>query len=207
VIRGAALVTTVGLLLAGCGAAEGAGDRVSGSASSAPRPAVTGSAPADLVASADLVPCPPSQQADPRDDGLPSLTLPCLGDGPAVDLAGLRGAPTVVNVWASWCPPCRDELPVFEDLATSTTGVRVVGVDVQDEPAAALSLLTELGVHYASVRDDDGVTQAPLRWSGLPMTLFVDRDGRVTHVERAPITSAQQMQRLVEQHLGVDVAA
>jgi len=203
--RPALAVTVVCLLLAGCGNAEGAGDRVTPTGTRDPRPAVTGSAPADLVAAADLVPCPTSDQSDALDDGLPSLTLPCLGDGPAVDLAGLRGTPTVVNLWASWCAPCRDELPLFEDLASATTSVRVLGVDVQDEPEAALALLTELGVHYPSVRDDDGVTQQALRWSGLPMTVFIGADGVVTHTERAPITTAERMNEPVRQHLGVDV--
>ena len=204
-IRSAVGVLAVSLLLAGCATAQGAGDRVTTSGSGDPRPPVTGSAPPELVAAADLARCPASVPVTARDDGLPTLRLPCLGDGPAVDLAGLRGTPTVVNLWASWCPPCRDELPLFEDLAGSTKGVRVLGVDVQDEPQAALALLTELGVHYPSVRDDDGVTQAPLRWSGLPMTVFVDAEGLVTHVERAPITGGDQLASLVRQHLGVDV--
>jgi cytochrome c biogenesis protein CcmG/thiol:disulfide interchange protein DsbE len=203
--RSYALLATAALLLTGCSAAQGAGERVSSSSPAGARPSVTGSAPADLVASADLVPCPATDAVDPRDDGLPRLTLACLGDGPPVDLAGLRGRPTVVNLWASWCAPCRDELPLFEDLAGATRKLRVLGVDVQDEPQAALSLLQELGIHYASVRDDGGDTQPALRWTGLPMTVFVDADGVVTHTERSPITTAEQMHDLVLQHLGVDV--
>ena len=132
------------------------------------------------------------------------LTLPCLGDGPDVRLAGLRGAPTVINLWASWCTPCRDELPLFADLA-ATGKVRVVGISVQDDPGASLSLLTDVDVHYASVMDYDGVTKAALRWVGLPMTLFVSEDGVVTHVERGQITTAEQLDSLVAQTLGVEV--
>ena len=71
------------------------------------------------------------------------------------------------------------------------SSLRVLGVAVQDDPGAALSLLTDSDVHYASVRDDEAATKAPLRWIGLPMTVFVDADG-VDHPRRArPITSAR----------------
>lgn len=194
-------------LLAGCSGPSDAGARVTPTpgSSSSPVGGPAPSAPADLVAAADLADCPASDpDVSARDDGLPDLTLPCLGDGPDVRLAGLRGAPTVINLWASWCTPCRDELPLFADLA-ATGKVRVVGISVQDDPGASLSLLTDVDVHYASVMDYDGVTKAALRWVGLPMTLFVSEDGVVTHVERGQITTAEQLDSLVAQKLGVEV--
>ncbi|MFN8157707.1 MAG: TlpA disulfide reductase family protein [Candidatus Nanopelagicales bacterium] len=204
-LRAAALLVGGALLLAACGSAQGAGTLVpttSGSASV--DPAVTASAPADLVAKADLAPCPASDPSvAPVADGLPDLTLPCLGEGPAVRLAGLRGTPYVVNLWASWCKPCRAELPLFAALDTATDEVALLGIDVQDDPASALSLLTEAGVHYPSVRDTGAATRPSLRWSGLPMTLFVAADGVVQHVERAPITSQEQLDGLVKTYLGV----
>jgi thiol-disulfide isomerase/thioredoxin len=160
------------------------------------------------VSAAKLADCPSSDAAVSMvAGGLPDITLPCLGDGPAVRLAGLRGQPTVVNLWASYCESCRDELPLLESLASSTSGVRVLGIDVANEPAQALSLLTESGVHYPSARDDASVTKSALRWTGIPMTLFVDAAGVVTHVERAPIVSADQLRSLVLTHLGVTVAS
>jgi thiol-disulfide isomerase/thioredoxin len=160
------------------------------------------------VAAAQLNDCPvtdPSVAA--REDGLPDLTLACLGEGPGVRLAGLRGTPTVLNLWASWCEPCRDELPLLADLAAAGgSSLRVLGIDVQDDPASALSLLTDAGVHYPSVRDDAAATKAPLRWTGLPMTVFVDPDGVVTFTQRGPITDPDQLRSLVSAHLGVTVA-
>lgn len=203
------LVVAATAALAGCGSGGDAGTRVTPAPTDSAAAAASGApAPAGLLAAADLADCPASDPSvAARADGLPDLTLPCLGDGPAVRLAGLRGTPTVVNVWASWCGPCREELSRFADLAGSAGGtVRVVGVDAMDDPASALSLLTDAGVHYASARDDRGVSKAPMRWgSGLPVTYFVDADGAITFEQHGAITSGAELRRLVSEHLGVTV--
>ena len=199
-----ALLATVVLagLLASCGVGT-AGDRVGGSGPGGGEDGPAASAPADLVAAAGLDRCPVSDpDVAARPDGLPDLVLPCLGEGPDVRLAGLRGRPLVVNLWASWCPPCREELPAFADLA-ATGAVDVLGIDVEDDPGAALTLLTEIGVGYPSVRDDASATQAPLRWTGLPMTLLVDADGVVVHEVRGAVPDRAELDALVAEHLGV----
>jgi cytochrome c biogenesis protein CcmG/thiol:disulfide interchange protein DsbE len=198
----------VALALAGCGAtASGAGTPVATAPSvSAPSGSVSPADPS-LVAQAALKPCPSSAATGSAPAGsrtLPDTSLPCLGAGPAVRLTGLAGTPTVVNVWATWCTECRAELPLLAHLASSTPGVRVIGVDAQDDPSSALSLLARAGVHYPSVRDDSGSTKAALQWgSGLPVTLFVRADGSVAFQQHGALADQQQLTDLVREHLGV----
>ena len=111
----------------------------------------------ELVAAADLDPCPPSQ-AGTVDGGLPDVTLPCLGEGPSVHLAGLRGKPLVVNIWGSWCGPCQEETRflsrVYDDLKPS---VRFLGIDDEDDVNSALDFAPHVQppMRYPSVVDDD----------------------------------------------------
>ncbi len=147
--------------------------------------------------------CPAGLRTEPGavDGGLPATTLPCLGGGPALDLSTLRG-PLVVNLWAQWCLPCRAELPYFARLHKA--GVDVLGVDFQDtQPELALSLAADSGVGYPSVADVEGSLRAPLRVVGMPTTLFVDADGRVTARLAQEFTSYAELADAVREHLGV----
>ena len=200
----------VAALLAACGQAADAGGRVDrrppagtprAAARSSRRPPTSSPRPTSPTA-----PPPTRVAAARRRPAGPHAA--CLGDGPAVRLAGLRGTPAGLNLWASWCEPCRDELPLFADLAgASGSSLRVLGIDVQDDPGAALSLLADAGVHYASVRDDDGGHQgAAALGPGLPMTVFVDADGVITHAQRGAITQRRRScAGSCSDHLGVTV--
>lgn len=196
-LRRLAGVASVALVLAGCQSSS------SSSSDQGAAPAQVAS-PA-LVAAAKLAPCP-TPGAVAASPSLPDLTLPCLGEGPAVNLSRLTGLPTVVNVWATWCAPCRKELPVLAGVSEAAgSDVRFLGVDFEDDPDTALELLTASGVHYPSVRDDDGLLKSGVRIVGLPLTLFVKADGSVAYEWRAPITSAAQLRGLIHDHLGITV--
>jgi thiol-disulfide isomerase/thioredoxin len=143
----------------------------------------------------------------PVSGGLPQVTLPCLGGGPDVDLATLRG-PLVISVWASWCGPCRHEMPVLEAFHQKYAGkVGVLGVDYQDpQTAAALTFVQHTGATYPLLADTEGALDraAPLpHLAGLPFLVLVGAGGKVAFQEFTVLDSEQQLADLVHEHLGV----
>lgn len=101
-------------------------------------------------------------------------------DGTALDLASYRGHPVVVNFWASWCTPCRDEFPLFKDrLATlgPRDGLVVLGVLYKDQAELARQFLTEFGATWPTVTDPDGKLAAAYRVVAPPQTYFIDAQG------------------------------
>jgi thiol-disulfide isomerase/thioredoxin len=162
----------------------------------------------DLVAikkHSDIPNCPQTP-AGSVDGGMPAVTVPCLGGGRPVDVAGLRG-PMIVNFWASWCGACRDEMPALAAYAKSQSGVKVLGVDYLDpQAAAALDLAKRSGVAYPLVADPKGALDdaSPLpHISAMPMTVFLGADGKIAHVEAKAYTSRQDVAAAAQQYLGV----
>lgn len=131
---------------------------------------------------------------------LPDLTLKAFDTGPSLDLSEVRG-PTVINLWASWCGPCRRELPIYEAFAKKYDGrVKVIGIDFQDtQEGRARDLIRETGVTFPLYRDPDGA----LRARGLPQVILIDKDGRRAYENYVEITSVAQLEKLVQKHLGV----
>lgn len=140
-------------------------------------------------------------------DRLPDLTLQCIGSSRRVALRALVGTPTVLNLWASWCLPCKKEMPAFQQVYASAGGrVRFLGVNVADSDRNARATIQNTGIAYASVRSAGREMLRALRVPGPPMTLFVDASGIVVHREVGELTEAELRGRIAE-HLGVDVPA
>ena len=161
-----------------------------------------------LKASAHIEPCPKgTPPSSVVEGGLPALTLPCLGGGRSVDLAGLRG-PLLVNFWAQNCGPCQQESPLLQKLARTAKGsVKVVGVDFIDpQPARAIAFAKSRGLTYPQLADPEEAAKGPLRIAGLPYTFFVDASGSITYTQVGPIHSEDQLATLVREHLGVSVS-
>jgi thiol-disulfide isomerase/thioredoxin len=131
---------------------------------------------------------------------LPDVTLSALQGEDSLDLSTVRG-PTVVNLWASWCTPCRRELPLYQAYSKKYAGkVQVLGIDFQEtQKGKARELIRETGVTYPLFSDPDG----KLRAIGLPKLILLDAQGRVAHEEYVEITSLAQLERLVDTHLEV----
>lgn len=159
-----------------------------------------------LIEQAALDPCPPGVPSpDAAIPGLPPVTYRCLGHGPDVDLSTLRGTPLVVNVWASWCPPCIAEMPILTSAAADLRGqVQFLGVDIQDRDAAALEMLTAFGADFPSVVDEAGEIRGKLAISGPPVTFFVDERGVIVGRHDGALLSTEYFDALLEQYLGID---
>ena len=163
--RRAAGLIAAGLLLAACGTTTTSGPSAAKTAGSGTRQALTeypaGKRPAAPVLSGATI------------------------TGDRLNLAALRGKVIVLNVWGSWCAPCRNEAPALKKASDETydLGVRFVGIDTRDNDAAARAFERTYGITYPSFRDPDG--ELLLRFNGriplsaVPSTVFIDRDGRI----------------------------
>ena len=153
-----------------------------------------------LKAKAKIADCVATTAA-PAKGGLPDSTMPCLGGGPGVNLAGLRG-PMVVNLWAQWCVPCRREMPHLAEFARRYGAkVPVLGIDSLDQqPALALEFARDAGARYPLVADP---AQKVRIQGGLPNTILIDKDGKIAYQLGVEIKSVAQLKQLVADHLGV----
>ena len=120
----------------------------------------------------------------PRAETWPVAARRGLADG-RLDLRELRGRPVVVNFWASWCIPCRDEAPILNASARAHAAkVVFLGVNVQDLSSDALAFSREFDTPYASVRDRGNGTYEDYGLTGVPETYYLDSGGRI--VAHAP---------------------
>ena len=127
-----------------------------------------------------------------RRPSAPTLTLPALDGGRMVSLAGYRGKVVVLNYWASWCTPCRQETPLLErwHRRISARGGTVLGIDSVDATPDARAFVREFGLTYPILRDGDGNTESRFGITGYPETLVIDRRGRIAALQRGPIDDA-----------------
>lgn len=207
VVRLAGGIAAIALALAGCaGSPSGPTPRAGSSDEYTP----AGSTAKWLQARRDagIADCPKSDATvAARADGLPDVTLECMGADSRVRLAGLRGRPMVINVWAQWCGPCRYESPFLAEYSKAAGGkVLMLGIDYVDpRPDYAIEFAKLVGWKYPQIVDQGRAIGPALRIAGAPMTFFVDAEGVVVHRHVGAFGSTQQIKDLTARYLRVKV--
>ncbi|MGA8114919.1 MAG: TlpA disulfide reductase family protein, partial [Actinocatenispora sp.] len=133
--------------------------------------------------------------------GMPDVAVPCFTGGRQVRLDRAYGRPTIVNLWASWCQPCRRELPEIARYAKTHPDVLVLTVDTGDRRSAGESFARAAGVRLPTLFDEDRRVLGGVGRSALPATVLVDADGTVAYTYNSTALTARTLDSLVHRHL------
>lgn len=129
----------------------------------------------------------------------PDFTLPRYGTDESVSLSDLRGKPLVLNFWATWCGPCRNEMPILQAASERyADDIRIVGVDYGEDPQVVGPFLEELGVTFPILLDQAVSVGNLYRVMGLPTTFFIGADGVIRQVYAGELNSAILAQGIVD---------
>jgi cytochrome c biogenesis protein CcmG, thiol:disulfide interchange protein DsbE len=135
---------------------------------------------------------------------IPDAELPRLGEEGSGSIADYRGDWVLVNVWASWCDPCRDESPALQAFYERhrDDGFTVLGIDSRDASTEALEFVDEYGITYPQLHDGEGERPDELGMSGFPESFLVDPEGDVALIRPGPVTEeylADEVVPLIEE--------
>jgi cytochrome c biogenesis protein CcmG/thiol:disulfide interchange protein DsbE len=121
-------------------------------------------------------------------------------DGETISLEALRGKGVVLNFWASWCAPCRDEAPLLEAMwrREKDNGIVFIGLDYLDQEPAARAYLAEFNITYPNGPDLQSAAARRYGIKGVPETFFIDPDGVIQELVVGPIVSQAQMEALLD---------
>jgi thiol-disulfide isomerase/thioredoxin len=132
-----------------------------------------------------------------------STVLPCLDESSDVDLGQIKG-PALVNVWGSWCEPCKQEMPIFVDFYTRhSQSVSLIGIDVEESDIEdGRAFVKQYGMKWPNLYDAQGTTRGTLGM-GVPITLFIDAQGEIVYRKIGVVATIEELEKDTENHLGV----
>jgi cytochrome c biogenesis protein CcmG, thiol:disulfide interchange protein DsbE len=130
----------------------------------------------------------------------PDFTL-ATTDGRSVSLSSLKGKPVMLNFWATWCGPCRDEIPFLQaiaaDAAWTDRGLAMVAVDLQEPADDVRQFMADYGMTYTVLLDTEGEVAGLYNISGIPTTYFIDKDGIIKYVKTGAFTRQQEIELIL----------
>lgn len=123
----------------------------------------------------------------------PDFTLRTV-DGEQISLSQFKGKPVIINFWATWCPPCRLEMPALEEIShqAAEKGFVLLAVNQEEDAVTVKSFFTQNHYDYLSVLDHDGSVSTMYQVSGIPTSIFVDADGIVRDMHTGTMPDTQQ---------------
>lgn len=128
----------------------------------------------------------PNAFAVKEGEAAPEINLKSLTSGDQISLSGLKGSVVFVDVWASWCPPCRKSLPLFNDMykELGQYGLEILAVNVDENPEDGIGFITKFPVDYKVLADPKGTVAETYKVPGMPTSYLIDRLGvvRMVHV-------------------------
>jgi thiol-disulfide isomerase/thioredoxin len=131
--------------------------------------------------------CGSSDDQSAAENPLPDVDLVALDDGATSSLADIDG-PAVINLWATWCAPCRREIPDFEEVNQARGDeVTFVGINVGEDAERAQEFVDEVGATYDQYLDPDGYAITELNTSAMPVTIVINADGNISTRHLGPM--------------------
>jgi thiol-disulfide isomerase/thioredoxin len=129
--------------------------------------------------------------------------LECLAGGEPISVDSIKG-PAIINIWGTWCAPCRDELPHFAHfLKKYREKVEVIGIAVEEKDQATVrKFVKNHGITWPILYDETGVTQEKFG-PGVPVTWFISKSGKVTYKKYGPFRSTEELELAAIKYLGV----
>lgn len=144
-----------------------------------------------------------SKHASSSENRLPALALAPVGEAPRLDLGKPSDKPLVINLWATWCTPCRKELPTFNTVAAERTNdVRFIGINIGETVESAAAFVKEFGSTYDHYVDGTAELQSELSITTLPASVFVRSDGTIAKIHRGALTR-EELEGLLASELGI----